>query len=88
MDDAEFSWDDEKAEKNREKHGLSFQLVRRIFADSDRWEDLVVGQFEMFLLRFTLMPAMINWPHVEAIVLDVHGFHKPTHIGREASRMH
>lgn len=39
MDDDEFSWDDAKAEKNFEKHKLSFHLVRRIFADDDRWED-------------------------------------------------
>jgi uncharacterized protein len=39
MNDDEFSWDDDKAEKNLKKHKLSFQLVRTIFADDDRWED-------------------------------------------------
>ncbi len=38
MDDEEFSWDDEKAEKNLEKHKLSFELVRKIFADRNRRE--------------------------------------------------
>lgn len=34
----EFEWDDEKARRNREKHGVSFDEARRVFEDMDRLE--------------------------------------------------
>ena len=39
MQDEEFEWDDDKAESNVEKHSVSFQTARKVFADRDRIED-------------------------------------------------
>lgn len=36
--DIEFEWDDEKAKKNLQKHGVSFQIARRVFGDDYRIE--------------------------------------------------
>jgi uncharacterized protein len=30
-----FEWDEAKAQRNRAKHGVSFQLASRVFEDSD-----------------------------------------------------
>ena len=34
-----FVWDDNKAEKNFEKHGLKFKLAARVFLDKNRYEE-------------------------------------------------
>lgn len=34
----EFEWDDEKEERNRAKHGISFEEACRVFEDMDRLE--------------------------------------------------
>ena len=32
-------WDDEKAEINRKKHGIRFEIAARVFLDEDRFDD-------------------------------------------------
>lgn len=40
MQDEEFEWDDEKAEKNAAKHSIYFDSVRKVFEDPDaKWLD-------------------------------------------------
>jgi uncharacterized protein len=39
MTDDEFGWDDAKAASNLEKHKISFETARKVFADPDRIED-------------------------------------------------
>lgn len=39
MEDDEFSWDDDKAELNFEKHKVSFETARKVFIDRDRFDD-------------------------------------------------
>jgi hypothetical protein len=34
----EFEWDDEKARKNKQKHGISFETARMVFCDPYRIE--------------------------------------------------
>jgi uncharacterized DUF497 family protein len=43
-----FSWDTRKAQRNLEKHGVSFEEAVTVFADADalEWEDLEHSQEE------------------------------------------
>lgn len=34
----EFGWDEEKAEINKKKHGISFEIAAKVFLDKDRIE--------------------------------------------------
>ena len=34
----EFEWDEEKAEINKKKHGISFEIAAKVFLDKDRIE--------------------------------------------------
>ena len=34
LDTYTFEWDDEKARKNKEKHGISFELAGKVFANA------------------------------------------------------
>lgn len=38
LDTYTFEWDDEKARKNKEKHGISFELAAKVFGDENRIE--------------------------------------------------
>ena len=37
-DKVRFEWDDVKAEKNKRKHGISFDIAKMVFADPNRIE--------------------------------------------------
>ncbi len=34
----QFEWDEEKAKSNKQKHGIHFELARRVFSDPNRKE--------------------------------------------------
>ena len=64
MPDPIFEWDHKKSEANRRKHGISFELAKRVFADSlaerriegddhgeIRWQ--IIGQVGGALIRVT-----------------------------------
>jgi len=42
MEDAQFEWDDEKAERNWRDHAVTFEMARDVFRDpfAVEWEDL------------------------------------------------
>lgn len=39
LGELKFVWDSEKAEKNRKKHGISFQTAARVFLDNCRFDE-------------------------------------------------
>jgi uncharacterized DUF497 family protein len=62
MEDAQFEWDDEKAERNWHDHAVTFEMARSVFRDpfAIEWEDLeqsadeeryaIIGMVEVRLL--------------------------------------
>ena len=38
--DIRVSWDDDKNEINKRKHGISFETAAYVFLDENRWEDV------------------------------------------------
>ena len=39
LGDLKFVWDAEKAEKNRKKHGISFETATRVFLDENNFDE-------------------------------------------------
>ena len=53
MDDAKFQWDENKAASNHAKHGVSFDVARRVFTDAfavDQIDDRQAYDEERFTL--------------------------------------
>src|SRR5687768_12422744 len=68
----QFEWDSEKDRANRKKHGVSFDLARRVFEDpnhlstqdrhedgEERWQTLgLIGPVAIFLVAHTIEDGM------------------------------